>query len=130
ARVGRHHPRPSVRYARAPGAERGHGAGLHALRALRRHRALRAARQGPAPGAHRPGVAGLSPRSRHPSFLRPSRPALPSLPAALDALVTGLAFLLLARLALERSAEAGGLPRLLGHPARLLLAAAGIVHGW
>src|SRR5262247_4096253 len=41
--------------------------------------------------------------------------ALLPLPAALDALVTGFAFLLLARLTLERSAQAGGLPLLLGH---------------
>src|SRR5437660_2100057 len=54
--------------------------------------------------------------------------ALLPLPAPLDALVTGLAFLLLARLVLERSAQAGGLPLLLlGHGDRPLLAPTGIV---
>src|SRR2546426_1969076 len=46
------------------------------------------------------------------------RPLLP-LPAAPDALLTGLAFLLLARLVLERSAQAGGLSLLLRHSCRL-----------
>src|SRR5438445_5198952 len=46
------------------------------------------------------------------------RPLLP-LPAAPDALVTGLAFLLLARLVLERSAQAGSLSLLLRHRCRL-----------
>src|SRR5205823_14366903 len=41
--------------------------------------------------------------------------ALLPLPAAPDPLVTGLAFLLLARLVLERSAQAGGLSLLLRH---------------
>src|SRR5437762_6010357 len=55
-------------------------------------------------------------------------PALLPLPAALDALVTGLAFLLLARLVLEPGAQAGGRLLPLGHGGRLLLAPAGIVH--
>src|SRR5881398_975629 len=48
--------------------------------------------------------------------------ALLPLPAAPDPLVTGLAFLLLARLVLERSAQAGGLSLFLRHGCRLRVA--------
>src|SRR6266571_2990155 len=50
---------------------------------------------------------------------RATTTALLPLPATPDALVTGLAFLLLARLVLERSAQAGGLSLLLRHGGRL-----------
>src|SRR5438093_4459160 len=55
--------------------------------------------------------------------------ALLPLPAAPDPLVTGLAFLLLARLVLERSAQAGGLSLFLRHGCRLLVAPTAVVHG-
>src|SRR5437764_11784882 len=55
--------------------------------------------------------------------------ALFPLPVAPDPLLTGLAFLLLARLVLERSAQASRLPLLPRHGGRFLLAPPGIVQG-
>src|SRR5207244_8389869 len=55
--------------------------------------------------------------------------ALFSLPATPDPLVTRLAFLLFARLVLERSAQASGLSLLPRHRGRFLLAPRGIVQG-
>src|SRR2546430_1349978 len=57
-------------------------------------------------------------------------PALFSLPATPAPLVTRLAFLLLARVVLERSAQASGLSLLPRHRGRFLLAPRGVVQGY